>query len=321
MNIEPVTFFASMPDVGFIEVVGPDARSFLQNLGTNDLRPLAVNEGCEVFFTTHKARTVAHAVAYCLRDDAFLLSVESHRAEALFKHLDHYLISEQVELTAHADIRAMMRVLGPESQRWTEIVTSAAIGDWKSWQGNPIAAAAGAFVRRQGALHPLGFDIVGPSEWIVDLTSKLTSQGLPRGDTGLLEAIRIESGWPKWGHEMDENRFVVELGRTASAISYGKGCYLGQEPIVMARDRGQVNRLLMGLQCEGKPALPVGSNIMIGEVEQLKVTSSAFSPSWNRAVALAYVYRGHQTPGTIVTISTPMGDALATLTSLPMVPG
>jgi folate-binding protein YgfZ len=321
MNNVPATFFASMPDVGFIEVAGPDARSFLQNLGTNDLRPLAVNEGCEVFFTTHKARIVAHAVVHCLRDDAFLLGVESHRAEALYKHLDHYLISEQVELTARGDAWTMVRLLGPESQRWAEIVTGASIGDWKPWQGIPIDEVTGAFVRRQGALFPVGFDIVGPSEWIVDLTNKLTSQGLALAETGVLEAFRIESGWPKWGHEMDENRFVVELGRTASAISYGKGCYLGQEPIVMARDRGQVNRQLMGFRCAGEVSVPVGSKVMVGEVEQLKVTSATFSPGWNRTVGLAYVYRGHQTPGTILTIPTPSGDVAATLSSLPMLPG
>src|SRR5262249_1992340 len=95
-----MTSVASSIAVGFIEVAGPDARSFLHNLRTNDFRPLAPGDGCELFFTTHKARIVAHAVAHCLRDDAFLLGVESDRADALFKHLNHYLISEQVELTA-----------------------------------------------------------------------------------------------------------------------------------------------------------------------------------------------------------------------------
>src|SRR5947207_8450414 len=111
------TFFAVATDVGFIEAAGPDARSFLQNLGTNDLRPLAPGDGCELFFTTHKARVVAHAVVYCLREEAFLLGIEAHRAESLFKHLNHYLISEQVELTARGDGWSMLRLLGPESQR------------------------------------------------------------------------------------------------------------------------------------------------------------------------------------------------------------
>src|SRR5262249_25870085 len=150
------------------------------------------------------------------------------------------------------------------------------------------------------ALHPLGFDIVGPSETIG--RTILLAHNVRTIEEPALEAIRIESGWPRWGHEMDENRFVVELGRVASAISYAKGCYLGQEPIVMARDRGQVNRHLMGFRCTGSSLLPVGTKLMAGEIEQFKVTSSAYSPAWNAGVGLAYVYRGHQAPGTTLTI-------------------
>jgi folate-binding protein YgfZ len=305
--------------VGFIEVAGPDARSFLQNLGTNDLRPLAPGEGCETFFTTHKARVVAHAVAQSLRENTFLLSVEAERTEALFKHLDRHLISEQVELRTVE--WSMARVLGPQSRRWTEEAIGQPLGEWKPWQGITFDDASGACVRRQGALHWLGFDLIGPQALIEKVENQLRARGLAALAGETLEAIRIESGWPRWGHELDENRFVVELGRTAAAISYVKGCYLGQEPIVMARDRGQVNRQLMGFRSSGDIPVPAGSKIMLGEVEQFKVTSSAFSPAWRAAIGLAYVYRGHQTPGTTLTIATPGGDSAATLSSLPMIPG
>jgi folate-binding protein YgfZ len=250
-----------------------------------------------------------------------MLGVESNRADALFKHLDHYLISEQVELTARGDTWSMVRLLGPESQRRAEEATGQSLGDLKLWQGKTVDAATSTFVRRQGALHSLGFDMVGPNETIAIATTNLLARGASSAEEPALEAIRIESGWPRWGHEMDENRFVVELGRVASAISYAKGCYLGQEPIVMARDRGQVNRQLMGFRCSGATPLPVGTKVMAGEVEQFRVTSSAFSPAWNADVGLAYVYRGHQIPGTTLTIPTPSGDVIATLSSLPMIPG
>jgi folate-binding protein YgfZ len=307
-------------DAGFIEVVGPDARSFLQNLGTNDLRPLAPGDGCETFFTTHKARVVGHAVVYCRRADAFVLAIESHRADALDKHLNRYLISEQVELTMHGDW-SMLRLLDPDSERWMQQMTGQSFGDLKPWQGVTIDESTGAFVRRQAALHPAGFDVVGPSELVEKLAADLGARGIAAIAPDRLDAIRIESGWPRWGHEMDENRFVVELGRGATAISYAKGCYLGQEPIVMARDRGQVNRQLMGFRCPGDAPLPDGAKVMFGEVEQLRVTSSAFSSAWNVTVGLAYVYRGHQTAGTTIAIPTPSGDRLATLASLPMISG
>ncbi len=307
-------------DVGFLEAVGPDARSFLQNLGTNDLRPLTPGDGCETFFTTHKARVVAHAVVHCVRDDAFLLSVESQRAESLFKHLDHYLISERVELTPRNDC-SLIRVLGPESERWAADAAQQSLAGLKPWQGKLIDAATGSFARRQAALHLSGFEWIGPTHEIANRWNAWREGGLVAVSAEAIDVIRIESGWPRWGHEMDENRFVVELGRIAPAISYAKGCYLGQEPIVMARDRGQVNRQLMGFRMPGdKPPAP-GARIMLGEVEQFKVTSSAFSPAWNAAVGLAYVYRGHQKPGETLTIPDGAAGAVAILSSLPMVPG
>ena len=94
-----------------------------------------------------------------------------------------------------------------------------------------------------------------------------------------IEAIRIESGWPRWGQEIYENRFVVELGRPA-AICYTKGCYLGQEPIVMARDRaGHVNRTLLGLKLtDGGGPVEKGSKLWRGEAEVGVTTSSVVSP-------------------------------------------
>jgi folate-binding protein YgfZ len=305
-------------NVGFIEVAGPDARSFLQNLATNDFRPLTPGVGCETFFATHKARVVAHAVAHCLRPDVFVLGIEE-RSEALLKHLDHHLISERLELSPRTDW-SMLRLLGADSQRWMEQATGQSLEDLKPWQGKTLDTATGSFVRRQGGLHPLGFDIVGPSATVTLLEDKARSTGLATLGRDDIEAIRIESGWPRWGHEMDENRFVVELGRTAAAISYAKGCYLGQEPIVMARDRGQVNRQLMGFRSPGETPLAVGAKIMMGEVELFKVTSSVYSSRWKQAIGLAYVYRGHQNPETTLTIATDAGERTATLASLPMAP-
>lgn len=303
-------------EIGFIEATGPEARSFLQNLGTNDLRPLTPGTGCETFFTTHKARIVGHAIVSCLSDDSFLIAVESGRAESVFKHLDHHLISERLELIAPSPKWSQLRIVGLEAERWAENAAGGALADLKPWAGKSLDTATGAFVRRQGALHLPGFDFIGPAEWIETLAYDLRIKGLASVDDANLEVIRIESSWPRWGQEMDENRFVVELGRTATAISYAKGCYLGQEPIVMARDRGQINRQLMGFHSEGETPPPAGTKVMLGEIEQFKVTSAAYSPAWKGVVGLGYAYRGQQTPGTTVEA----GEFRATLASLPMIP-
>src|SRR5947209_19489241 len=88
-------------DRGKLEVRGPDAPSFLHNLSTNDILNLPLGAGCETFFTTAKAKVVAYALVFHIRlsggRDALWLDVGSGEAEGLIRHLDHYLISEQVE--------------------------------------------------------------------------------------------------------------------------------------------------------------------------------------------------------------------------------
>ena len=104
------------PSTGWIEIVGPEARSFLNNLATNDLREMALGEGRELFLTTLKARVIAHGVVGCYRsgaDERLLLEVDPGRHEAAFKHLNHHLISERAELTDLSGQLGRLSVVGP----------------------------------------------------------------------------------------------------------------------------------------------------------------------------------------------------------------
>src|SRR5439155_4477699 len=129
----------------------------------------------------------------------------------------------------------------------------------------------------------------------------LTQAGARPAGKEAFEVLRVEAGVPRYGVEMNEERFVVEVGRTPQAISYSKGCYLGQEPIVMARDRGHVNRTLLGLKLNGDPA-PHGSLLHRDGKEVGRVTSSVVSPRLGAAVALGYLRRGCWEPGTAVEV-------------------
>ena len=90
--------------------------------------------------------------------------------------------------------------------------------------------------------------------------------------------LRVEAGTPAQGAEVVDTTFIPEVGRTERAISYQKGCYLGQEPVVMARDRGQINRLLRGVLLPGGPVLP-GAPLFRDGKEVGRVTSSVVSPA------------------------------------------
>ena len=124
------------------------------------------------------------------------------------------------------------------------------------------------------------------------------------------ETLRVEAGTPAFGLDIDENTFAPEVGRTQQAICYTKGCYLGQEPIVMARDRGQVNRTLLGVKLTGGPA-PHGSLVYRDGKEIGRVTSSVQSPRLGTAIGLAYIRRGNQEPGTAVEVEVEGGRPAA----------
>src|SRR6266481_5175961 len=108
----------------------------------------------------------------------------------------------------------------------------------------------------------------------------------------------------------------MEIG-LAGAICHTKGCYLGQESVVMARDRGQVNRMLMGVQAMGDEMLPAGARLLRGADEAGLVTSSTFSPRLSQVIALAYLRRGSQEPGTELIVEPASDGRLVTVCALP----
>ena len=128
-----------------------------------------------------------------------------------------------------------------------------------------------------------------PETGPVSLRQHLIAAGAQPAGLGTYEVLRVEAGVPEFGIDLDDNRLVFEVGRTAQAISYTKGCYLGQEPIVMARDRGHVNRLLLGLKLTGDSAVSPGSKVIRDGQEIGLTTSSVVSPRLG-ALALAYLH-------------------------------
>jgi tRNA-modifying protein YgfZ len=307
---------------GQIELAGKDARLFLHNLCTSDVKDLPVGGGCEAFLCTAKARVVAHVVAgYFHADDqdVLRLDVEPGMATAVLKHLDHYLISERVEFADRTSELAVLRVCGPNAGNVLREVTGDPIPDLLAW--HHVARKVGSLtapvhVRRQACLAIPGYDLIAARTDVGRLRDALTALGTLAADPETHEILRVEAGWPVYGVDMDDNRFVVEVGRTPQAISYTKGCYLGQEPIVMARDRGHVNRTLLGIKVATGEAIPRGARLFHGSDEVGQVTSSVTSPRLG-AIALAYLKRGSQEPGTALTIEPATDGRQGVVASLP----
>ncbi len=268
--------------------------------------------------TTAKARVIAHVFVGCLDvqgQPVLWLDTVPGQADVLMRHLNHYLISEQVEIADRTQEWALHRVVGPEARPLLERIFRCDLTACTHLHHEAVTLPGGqtAYVRRFDALSLPGFDVFSPkaaAAWVASLE-------ILQADLELHEILRIEAGLPAFGSDMDESRLVMEVGRSAQAICYTKGCFLGQEPIVMARDRGQVNRLLCGVKLAPGSAPSRGAKLFKDGAEVGEVTSAAYSPHLDAILALAYLKRGFQTSGLELTLEPDGAARSAVVASLP----
>jgi glycine cleavage system T protein len=307
---------------GKIEPTGRDAAKFLHNLCTNDVLHLAAGAGCEAFFCTAKAKTVAYALVEHLRlpdnQDLFRLDVAPGQGERLLKHLDYYLISEQVEITDRTRDLTELHLAGPQAAAVLERAAGEPLPPLQELQHlpRPLGEAV-CHLRRHSPLGLPGYDVLCSRDQAASVWHKLVAAGAGPAGLDAYEVLRVEGGTPVYGKDIDEDRFVVEVNRTAQAICYTKGCYLGQEPIVMARDRGHVNRFLLGLKLLGAGPVSAGARVFQAGGEVGQVTSAVASPWLGTTIALAYLRRGSHEPGTAVEVESGSGRLPARVTALP----
>lgn len=289
---------------GKIVVAGKDALSFLHNLSTNDIAKLPINRGIEAFLATVKAKVVAHVHIYHRQSAAgqneIWLDVAANSTDRVFKHLNHHWISEQIEITDRSADLAQLLVAGPEAHSSLQAALQIQLPSLSDGQ---LFEASGIWqIRRDDQYGIPGYAVLGPIAEASKIWECLQQAGVRPAGKMSLEILRVEAGYPREGVDLDENTLVMEVDRTAQAVCYTKGCYLGQEPIVRARDLGHVNRKLRGLKINGSGAVAPGSKLMRDGQPAGQVTSSVVSPRLGAALALAYVRRGSETAGTKVEI-------------------
>ena len=296
--------------LGKLVLTGPDAPGFLHNISTNDIKPMPLGAGCETFFCDARAKALYFAVVYHVRfagKNALWLETVPGAVEGLQKHLDKFLIAEQVEIHDVTADYAQFHLAGPEAPAILERAladTLLALPEFYHME-RTFGATATANIRRHEPLGLSGYDIVCRTKFADGIHAMLVDAGAAVGTPEQYETHRIEAGTPTPGIDFDAARFVMEIGRAARAVYYQKGCFPGQEPIVMARDRtGRINRSFLRLSVEGDEALPVGTKLTAGETDAGVITSSALSPRLG-SIAVGYVGWKFVEAGTMLT--TPNG--------------
>ncbi len=289
-----------LPARTHIELTGRDRAKFLHNFCTNDIRGMTPRRACEAFITSVQGKILAFVSVYVTPDALWLTSVPGC-AEKIIGHLSRYQISEDVTFTDRSSEFETILVAGPQAQEVVERVLPTA-----EMPGIPgvvvVEFDKGTIqLRRHDFLRLPGWIFVAAPAAIDTLRERLTTAGVRAAGRNALEAIRIEAGFPLYGVDITDANLAQEASRTAEAISFSKGCYLGQEPIARIDALGHVNQQLRGLRLRTGRAPAAGSGVFTPDATPRPVghvTSAAFSYADDRPVALAYVRRGSEMPDT-----------------------
>ncbi len=243
---------------------GRDRAKFLHNFCTNNIKALPAGSACEAFFTDVKARILAHGYVLAFKN-THEIWISPGDPAGLLKHLNRYIITEDVAIVAddptsttlcfHADEKSLTAVRAEQGTRAGDILPDDALttvvnqslsfrlGSDETAQATVVTGSLVTGLLVTWANQPLLF-LNGPAEPLVEIGSRLTSAGVSALMSDEIESLRINERYPLIGRDMTSENLAPEAERNVRAISYTKGCYLGQEPIARLDAMGHVNRAL-----------------------------------------------------------------------------
>jgi folate-binding protein YgfZ len=273
------------------ELLGADRLRFLHNYVTCDVKGLAPGDSAYGFFTSPQGRILSDAVLLAL-EDRLRVEVPREQVEPLLAHLRKYLLADRVEIRPIEDLTPVA-VVGPRAE---EVLGTGLPAQRRSLMGAPVWTV-----------------------WAPDpeaLVARLAEAGGVRVGSEALEILRAEAGIPRFGQDFGPENFPQETG-IEEAVSYTKGCYLGQEVVARIHYRGGVQNVLRGLVfADGDEAPGPGAKVLYEGRESGRATTVARSPSLGKTIGLGILHRRAAEPGTQVEVES---SGTAEVRELPLV--
>ena len=305
-------------DRGLLQFTGPDRLPFLQGMLSNDLRALKPFDGQYAAILTQQGKVIADVRVLCAMNSFYLDFWAILKAKILV-HLNRYLVADEVEIADRSNEYVFISIRGPRAEALISAVVSDADLPSRTKQHAMVTMdGAAVCIVREDPGAPV-YDLILPRTSAVTIAQSLTEAGRHLSaawiGTEVQEILRLEAGIPLYGVDFGEENLLLETG-LADAVSFTKGCYLGQEIVERIRSRGHVNKKLCGLLLDGAVAAKPGDRLQSGGEEAGTVTSSVVSPGLGRPVALGYVAKEFWEPGTVLTIERGAGIR-AQVTALP----
>lgn len=303
-----------------IRVNGSEAVPFLNGLITNDVKTLEIDRWMPAAFPNVQGRLIA-SIRVIHDQDGFLIDTEAATHKTVLQTLSRFSLAGNFHVT---DLTQQTVLLSVQGKRASDIVCSLVGNDVahvpkmgitrKQWQDREL------LIGRASHTGEDGFDIIIASENAPLLWEELKRcGGRPVGHSAL-EILRIEAGQPRFGVDMDETNIVTEAGLD-EAVSYTKGCYIGQEIIARIHWRGHVAKKLVGISFAAT-GVQQGAKILSTDGKEIgRLTSVTHSPLLGHSIALGYVRYAYLSRGTAVMVASEADEISGAVTELPFVRG
>ena len=281
---------------GRIRATGEDRVRLIHAMCSNDIESRRPGEGSYSFFLNAQGQIQTDSRIYVF-EDHILLDCEPERGQGLLRHLEKFIIMDDVTLEDLAPRSTMIALEGPRAESIAREVVTETLPE-------PAAHSHSSC----GNVRLLRSSITGqPGLWILvepaqkaELITSLQAAEAWAATEKDYRVVRVENQVPRCGSDFDNH--LPHQTQQLHALSFTKGCYLGQEIVERVRSRGQVNRLLVGLELEGDAVPLEGSPIIVEDKEVGWLTSPAFSLRLNRVIGFGVVRREAASAGTQVQV-------------------
>jgi tRNA-modifying protein YgfZ len=276
---------------GKLALTGSEAKSFLHGQVTNEVEGLEPGRGCYAAFLTHKGKMLGDLRILDFGDE-LLLDTERVALQELFNMIRRYKLGRDVELHKRTVQMGLLSLIGPHARR---VAGADALGEAEHDNvraeigGEPVVLVA----------TDVGVDVFCAADATEPVRAALAAAGAEPVPEEAAEVLRVERGRPRYGVELDDSVIPQEAGLNERAVSFDKGCYVGQETVARLFYRGKPNRHLRGLRLSGPAA--TGDALVLGEKQVGRLATVAVSPV-HGTIALAIVRR-EAPPGTSLAVA------------------
>ncbi len=311
----------AVTDRAFLRFTGPDAATWLQSQTSNDVVALEPGQGHANAHLERKGRVIAPFTLHRWEDEYWCI-VDSGCAQALKESLDAHLFIEEAEIHDSSSDVEWVAVQGPGAPMFVAGLLDDDAPASEQLPGQPYSIAPisiggyAVFAVNLSLVGEYGYLFMTEAGESVGLLDSLLESQAMAVSTDAQEVLRIEAGRPQYGIDFDEKNRLPETTLERDAVSYEKGCYVGQEVIAKLKTYSAVKLALMGLEFDGDVSQLASETPIESDGKVIgHVTSGCFSPTLSKHIAMAYLDREHRAPGNVLNV----GGADARVRVLPFV--